>query len=322
MATRAEVDSYIAARINDNSAGEISPLDMRQSTGAILDFVEQEVQNATEIPPLQESLWINDVIIRDPLIDLILTDTSVMAIIAERRYSIKKIIMQELLEITQDIFIRDCPNLETVSCISLNNCEGDILILPECESLTLVRFNNLVTVGGSITIMSIQELFTLNLSSLTVVSGALTITECISLEELDLSSINTCTLGLQVNSKSLIELQIGTLQTSKHVYVQYNDVLELIDLSSITDCESINISNNPVLEAVYYNNSCNCIDINLSQNALTQTSVNNILLAVDAAGFEDGYLQLNGGTNSAPTGGASNSNYLSLLAKGWSVTIN
>jgi len=59
-----------------------------------------------------------------------------------------------------------------------------------------------------------------------------------------------------------------------------------------------------------------------SNNALSQTTVDDILLALDNNGQTNKIVYLDGGTNSAPTGGASNPNKLSLEGKGWTVNIN
>jgi Leucine-rich repeat (LRR) protein len=85
---------------------------------------------------------------------------------------------------------------------------------------------------------------------------------------------------------------------------------------SYFDCSSNNIANfsGSVTSILTYFNATN--------NDLNQTAVDNLLAAFDAAGQSSGTLLLSGGTNDAPTGGATNANYLSLLSKGWTVTIN
>jgi hypothetical protein len=55
--------------------------------------------------------------------------------------------------------------------------------------------------------------------------------------------------------------------------------------------------------------------------ALTEASVDNILVSLDEAGQEDGTVSIDGGTN-APPGTAGLAAKASLEAKGWTVTVN
>ena len=55
--------------------------------------------------------------------------------------------------------------------------------------------------------------------------------------------------------------------------------------------------------------------------ALTATSVNNILISIDAAGQSNGTLDLDGGTSAAPTGAGATAK-AALITKGWTVTTN
>lgn len=69
--------------------------------------------------------------------------------------------------------------------------------------------------------------------------------------------------------------------------------------------------------------NCQAIKFNNAFNscALTETSVDNILVSLDTAGQSNGTLSLNGGTNSAPgtTGATALAN---LVSRGWTVTTN
>jgi Leucine-rich repeat (LRR) protein len=93
------------------------------------------------------------------------------------------------------------------------------------------------------------------------------------------------------------------------------------DLSVFTNLSYFDISSNSVANFIGDVGSI-LVYFNASNNALNQTAVDNLLEAFDEAGQENGNLLLNGGTNSAPTNGATNSNYLSLISKGWTITIN
>lgn len=109
----------------------------------------------------------------------------------------------------------------------------------------------------------------------------------------------------------------------------------------ITDCSSLltlDLSDNPLLQIVKVMaqgmfatnplsavNISNCPllnDVNFSKNSLSQANVDSILSYLDSTGVANGNLLLNGGANSAPTGGAGNANLLSLIAKGWVVSTN
>jgi hypothetical protein len=55
--------------------------------------------------------------------------------------------------------------------------------------------------------------------------------------------------------------------------------------------------------------------------ALSQTSVNNILISLNTAGQSNGTVNLNGGTSAAPSGAGATAK-LSLQGKGWTVVTN
>jgi hypothetical protein len=65
----------------------------------------------------------------------------------------------------------------------------------------------------------------------------------------------------------------------------------------------------------------NLDDVNLNNNALTQASVDHVLITLDSGGLTGGFVDVSGGTNSAPSvlGSAAEA---SLILKGWSVTVN
>lgn len=100
-----------------------------------------------------------------------------------------------------------------------------------------------------------------------------------------------------------------------------NDSLSTIDISSLETCGSISITNNESLTSIVFGYTCSCLSINLGTNALSQDSVDDILLKIDSAGYSDGTLDLSGGTNAvwSVTGF---SHKVSLQEKGWEVTDN
>lgn len=65
----------------------------------------------------------------------------------------------------------------------------------------------------------------------------------------------------------------------------------------------------------------NLDDVDLNNNALTQASVDHVLITLDSGGLTGGYVDLSGGTSSAPSvvGSAA---VASLLLKAWNVNVN
>jgi len=55
--------------------------------------------------------------------------------------------------------------------------------------------------------------------------------------------------------------------------------------------------------------------------ALSQTSVDNILISIDTAGQSNGTLNMTGGTSATPSGAGITAKN-TLIAKGWTVTTN
>lgn len=90
---------------------------------------------------------------------------------------------------------------------------------------------------------------------------------------------------------------------------------------------SINIGNNPnltdiQLSSVIYSQSAGGFSAYFNNNALSQQTVDNILIAIDNGGSTGGgYLELSGGTNSTPSlaGLTAKAN---LISKGWTVLTN
>jgi hypothetical protein len=62
-------------------------------------------------------------------------------------------------------------------------------------------------------------------------------------------------------------------------------------------------------------------DVELSDNALTEASVDHVLITLDSGGLTGGYIDLSGGTNSAPSV-AGSAAAASLLLKAWNVNVN
>ena len=97
-----------------------------------------------------------------------------------------------------------------------------------------------------------------------------------------------------------------------------------IDLSGLPSLNGFDFSSNIGITNVTISSSQSLGDnweILLSNNALTQTAVDNILVALAANSVNNGYVDLSEGTNAAP--GAAGLAALSTLAgKGWAYDVN
>lgn len=128
--------------------------------------------------------------------------------------------------------------------------------------------------------------------------------------------LNTDIVSVTFSNNSILKgLEFFNAAVLETAIISDNPLLTELNLKHVGSgdgvLESVTISNCPLLD------DCDFID-----NALNQTSVDHILDYLDSTGVINGVLDLSGGTNSAPTGGASNANYLSLVSKGWTVSIN
>jgi hypothetical protein len=93
--------------------------------------------------------------------------------------------------------------------------------------------------------------------------------------------------------------------------------LDFTGITTITQLFNIGTG----LQHINITGCVNLDDVDLSSNALTEASVDHVLIALDDNGLTDGFLYLDGGTNATPSalGLAAK---LSLEAKNWDVFIN
>lgn len=93
-----------------------------------------------------------------------------------------------------------------------------------------------------------------------------------------------------------------------------------VDLSTLPALTGFDLSGNTGLTSVtVFEQQLN--DVAISNAALTEESVNDILMWLDGSGVINGYVDLSGGTNAVPTGnGAAAKN--NLINKGWNVFVN
>jgi len=93
-----------------------------------------------------------------------------------------------------------------------------------------------------------------------------------------------------------------------------------LDLSGLSSLEQL-FHGNTILAHVNITGCTNLIDVDLTNNALVEASVDHVLITLDNNGLSNGFVDLGGGTNAAPsvTGSAAAAN---LITKGWSVNTN
>lgn len=97
--------------------------------------------------------------------------------------------------------------------------------------------------------------------------------------------------------------------------------LPSLDLSVAPEVYWVDVSSNENMTSLNITGCINLIDLDAYECALTEASVNAILIELDTQGNTGGYVALDAGTNAAPTGlGAAA--VISLQDKGWSVYYN
>jgi Leucine-rich repeat (LRR) protein len=102
------------------------------------------------------------------------------------------------------------------------------------------------------------------------------------------------------------------------------DISGSIDLSGLPSLNGFDLSDNIGITNVTVSSSQPLGDnweVLLRGNALTQTAVDNILVALAANSINNGYLDLSDGTNAAP-GSAGLAALSTLNGKGWSTDVN
>ena len=138
----------------------------------------------------------------------------------------------------------------------------------------------------------------------------------------DLSSLILLTsLDLQSNSLTTVTIP-NTLTALAYLNLQSNSLTTVTIPDTLTALATIDLHSNSLTTVTIPNTLTALSFLDLSGNALNLASVDAVLLNLDTAGVLNGTVDLSGGTNASPTGGATNVNKLSLEGKGWTVTIN
>jgi|688.fasta_scaffold19642_6 hypothetical protein len=178
-------------------------------------------------------------------------------------------------------------------------------------------YNHLVSVDLSgltnLTYVDISdcELPDSNTHSLTSVN----LSGCTALEELRLDDSDFS--GGFPNLTGLTALRI----------IDFDDcgIIGTVDISGLPSLERFDFSQNEGLTRIIISSTQplgdNGEELYAYDCALTQTAVNNILIALAANGVENGYIQLDGGTNAVP-GASGLAAITTLEGNGWSVDVN
>lgn len=136
------------------------------------------------------------------------------------------------------------------------------------------------------------------------------LTGCTSLEQLRLDDSNF-SAGIP-NLTGLTSLQYLDLDQC--------GITGNVDLSILPALTGFDLSGNEGLTSVtVFEQQLN--DVSISNAALTEESVNDILMWLDGSGVINGYVDLSGGTNAVPTGNGAAAKD-NLINKGWNVYVN
>lgn len=141
------------------------------------------------------------------------------------------------------------------------------------------------------------------------------------------------TVYLCIDNPSLLqdfELEFGPGNTVSVNNAQAISGIEEWD-SDFMNIYSLDLSNMKGLAQLYHccsvlthiniTGSTNLIEVDLFSNTLSETSVDHVLIALDDNGLSNGFVELGGGTNAAPSvAGAAAA--ASLTGKGWTVSTN
>ncbi len=256
-----------------------------------------------------------------------------------------------LLAVAGSLTLSSNPLLSSISLTQLATVGGDFLLqhLPLVASLSLAH---LVSVGGDFLMSDIATLAAINLVALQSVTGSLTLADLTApFTTLNLPALTSCgslvvhgpllatftaanlvsvTGNLDLNSVAggniYTALSFPALTTCGAFFCTFNT--HLITLSFIgAPVISWNISGNDctALTTVLFGGGAtfaNGISIDFTNCALTQATVDAILAAaVRGGGFVTGTINLNLGTNSAPSG-AGLADVGTLTGRGVTVTVN
>jgi hypothetical protein len=151
--------------------------------------------------------------------------------------------------------------------------------------------------------------------------------------EYDLEGLIPHTIYLCIDNPSQIQdfeigfgpgtsVAISNLQKLQGIDEWDGDGMEFnsLDFTGITTMIRL-FNENTGLQHINITDCVNLEEVELNDNALTEASVDHVLITLDDSGLTGGLVDLSGGTNSVPSvAGAAAA--ASLALKGWSVTVN
>jgi Leucine-rich repeat (LRR) protein len=202
-----------------------------------------------------------------------------------------------------EIHLSGCPALERVSIVGAPNLT--LVDLSDCSSLIEcdISTNPLA--------LAIDLSGCLSLPVLTASFSPL-------LTAADVSGCTSMT-SLNIVSCALTGMDITTLTALLDCNLSDNDIAS-IDLSAAVNLTAFDFGQN-ALTTISVANSPGLLFVGLSINDLNQAAVDGVLVDLDGFGLSSGEVQLNGGTNAAPSATGLTAK-ASLEGRGWVVTVN
>jgi hypothetical protein len=215
-----------------------------------------------------------------------------------------------------------------------NGTMSEAIFFTNVGNLQRLVLPSLEYINGSTAISGLDDLETLSLSSLKVVTGRFVISSNQNLAGTfilkDLISVGQ---QMGIYDHVLTRIEFPKLRSTFTLLIG-GAALTYVDISSLAQSTgAIEVVDSPLLTDVKINPNGIRItnsgerSINFVNNALTQACVDTILASLrkgaEAQNLTGYQLRLDGGTNSAPTGGIGNPDYNYLVnTKGWNVQIN
>lgn len=221
-------------------------------------------------------------------------------------------------------------NNPTITSLNYRQTRIPLIVAFECDALTSITAPNLVTIEGNeggylyqfnaVEIVDCNVLTTLNLSSVTTMTTAFTIVDNPLLTTVDFSSLVTINYDLT-----------GPSGTNKgFIWVENNAALTSLSFPALTTlnqgaiASEAYIRNCAALTTISFPNLTipNDLWLDFTNNALSQASVDHVLARLVAnPAYVTGQVQLQGGTNSAPSV-AGLADKATLAGRGVTVTTN
>jgi len=170
------------------------------------------------------------------------------------------------------------------------------------QSVNLSGLTNLIYVD-----ISDNDIPGSNISSLTTVN----LTGCTALQELRLDD-SEFSGGIP---------SLAGLTSLSLIDFDQSGISGVVDLSGLPALADLDFSGNTAITSIIVADTQPIIDFNAFNCALTETAVDDILVVLSNNGESNGYVDVSGGTNAAPsaTGLAAK---LVLEGNGWTVTVN